>query len=94
MSTGPNFVGNYLIGTTTWNPGTIANGATVTTTVTVTGATVGQPITAGLTTLTVAGVLISAAVTAANTVTVTLLNQSGSSQTIGSGTLEVIVWQH
>lgn len=84
----------HLSGTTTWNPGAVGNGAIASTTVTVSGAAVGDTVTAGFSTALPAGVLISGAVTAAGTVTVTVHNVSGASQTLASGTLRADVWQH
>jgi hypothetical protein len=84
-----------VTGTATWSPGAIANGASATTTLTVTGAAVGDPAAASLPTLTVAGAVhITARVTAANTVSVTIRNDSGSSTTPASGTLRATVWKH
>lgn len=84
----------HLSATATWNPGTIADAANGSTTVTVTGAAVGDTVTVGFTTLTVANVLLFGAVTSADTVTVTARNQSGGNWTPGSGTLRVDVWKH
>ena len=90
----------YLSATNAWNPGTnIANGAITNTTVTVTGASPGDPAYAGLTTLTNAGgtplnVILSAKVSATNTVTVTLRNRTGSALSITNGTVRVGVWKY
>ncbi|MDE2102254.1 MAG: hypothetical protein KGL39_33725 [Patescibacteria group bacterium] len=92
--TGPNYFGTYLEASGTWNPGAVANGATVTTTLAVANAQVGQPVSVGLSTITVGGIILAANVTAAGTVTVSLTNNSGASQTIGSGILLAQVWQH
>jgi hypothetical protein len=80
-----------LTGTTTWDPGSIADGDDLSTTVTVTGAAVGDPAFAGLTTLTTEDVLISAKVSAPNTVEVTLLNRNGGAVDLSSGTLKAAV---
>lgn len=80
-----------LTATTTWNPASTNNDAVTTTTVTVTGAAVGDAVSVGLSTVTFGGVLLFGAVTAADTVTVTLLNKSGSTVDLASGTLRAVV---
>lgn len=77
--------------TKTWSPGAIGSGAAATTTITVTGAVVGDRAVAHLTTVTAVGWIISAYGTAADTVSVTLLNVTGGSLTPASGTLAVQV---
>lgn len=86
------FDGPYrtLFGTAGWNPPPLADGATATTTVTVTGASVGDPCNAGLSVAVPGGVLLAANVTAANTVTVTLFNKTGGTVDVAGGTL----WLH
>lgn len=82
----------WVTGTTTWDPASIANGGVTTQTLTVTGAAVGDPATASLSTLTAAGsILITARVTAADTVSVTIRNDSGGAVDPASGTLRAIV---
>lgn len=80
-----------LTGTATWNPTIINNGAQASTTVTVTGAAIGDPAIAGFSSVTAAGWIISASVTSANTVTVTLMNHTGGNVDLASGTVTVIV---
>jgi hypothetical protein len=78
------------IGSKTWDPPSIASGASTSTTVTVTGATQGDIALAGFP----AGALqLSAAITgpATGTVTVTLSNLTGSPVDPGSATLNVVV---
>lgn len=83
-----------LSGTTTWDPASIADGGTATTTVTVTGARVGDPAQASLSTLTTAGaVTVSARVTGNDTVSVTIRNSSGGPVDPASGTLRAMVWK-
>jgi hypothetical protein len=77
--------------TLTWNPGNILNGGFDSTTVTVTGAAVGDRVGAGFSIAVPAGVLLTAQVTAADTVTAMLLNVSGAAQDLASGTLSVEV---
>ena len=86
------FDGPYrtLFGTTGWNPPPLADGASTTTTVTVTGASFGNPCSVGLSTAVPGGMLLTANVTAANTVTVTLFNKSGGTVDVAGGT----VWVH
>lgn len=71
----------------TW--GTVAAGAVSTQTYTVNGAQVGDYALASMSIALPSGVLLHGQVTAANTVTVTLYNLSGSEQTIGAGSLRV-----
>jgi hypothetical protein len=85
-------VSPYYVGTKTYDPANMgASGGTTSTTVTVTGAALGQPAKAGLTSITTQAIMISAHVSAANTVTVVLYNPTGSSVDIGSGTLTAMV---
>lgn len=93
IGTGGNSITKFLSNFITWNPNSIANGAMTSTTVTVNGAAVGDPVICGQTTLNVAGLQLTAAVTAANTVTVSLVNHSGTTKDIASGTLKVGVWK-
>lgn len=72
----------------------MAAGASVTNTFTLTGAAVGDPCVASLSTLTTAGsISISARVTAANTVSVTIRNDTGSAVDPASGTMRIILWK-
>jgi hypothetical protein len=72
-------------GQATWNPGTISNGTFVAKDFTVLGATLGMSATAGAG-VDVVDCLVSATVTAANTVTVVIQNETGGSVTLGSST--------
>lgn len=81
-----------LNGTKTWNPGAVADGGTATTTVTVTGAAVGDPAVAGFAGLDEAGWIITAFVQAANTVSVTIENVSGGVLIPAQGTLTARVF--
>lgn len=83
-----------LKGTATWNPASIANDAMASTTVTVTGAVVGQPVFVGYSSITAAGWALSGSVTAADTVTVTLVNKTGGAVDLPSGTVTVYVQQN
>jgi len=84
----------HLSGTATWNPANVAGGGYTSTTLTVTGAAVGNTVTVGFSIAVPAGCLLIGAVTSANTVTVTLLNMTASAVDLGSGTLRADVWVH
>lgn len=84
---GPAF--RVLGNTSTWDPPGVAGGGTETTTIAVTGATVGSPCTVGLTSWTTELVMISARVSAAGTVTVLIYNPTGGAIDLASGTLKV-----
>jgi hypothetical protein len=87
----------YLVtqfyGSTTWDPGSLANGASASTTVTVTGAAVGDIALCGFTSITAAGWQMRANITSANTASVTITNQTGGTVDLPSGTLRVGVMQ-
>jgi hypothetical protein len=72
-------------GQATWNPGTINDGTFVARDFTVLGATLGMSATAGAG-VDVVDCLVSATVTAANTVTVVIQNETGGSVTLASST--------
>lgn len=82
-----------LIGTATWNPASIADGASASTDVTVTGAAVGDPCSVGFTSIAAAGWRITANVRAADTVSVFLTNNTGGAVDLASGTVTVFVWK-
>jgi hypothetical protein len=73
----------------TWNIGSVPNGTTVSTSVTVNGAAPGDICTVSIPTA-IAGVLVSAQVTATNTVAVTARNDSGGAWAGGSTTIMTI----
>ena len=73
-----------------WTPGTIANGASASTTLTVTGVVTGWIALASFS-LSIGTMSISAAVTTANTVTVVISNNTGGSVTLGAGTVRALV---
>ena len=87
-----NLTGTTVSGTKTWDPGSVADGALTSTVLTVTGAVVGDPVAVGFSTAVPAGALLVGAVTAADSVTVTLLNKTGGALDLTSGTLKAIVW--
>jgi hypothetical protein len=88
------WITRHLSNTAAWEPGTIAPGAYVSTTVAVPQAAVGDTVSAGFTIALPAGVLISGAVTAPGTVTVTLYNAAQNAQQLGMGMLRADIWQH
>lgn len=77
--------------TATWDPPNMADGAITSTTIAVTGARVGDPAVAGLTSLGAVDVMITAHVQAADTVRVFLYNRTGGALDIASGTLTACV---
>lgn len=81
----------WLRGSGTHDWGSLANGAMDSTTVTVTGAAVGDFAVASMSVAPPAGVVYHAQVTAANTVTVSRINHSGSAHDPTSGTLRAAV---
>jgi hypothetical protein len=76
--------------TATWDPGEVAAGGKVSTTITVAGATLGDFVFRSFS-LDVQGLTFTADVTATNTVTVTLANLTGAAVDLASGTLAVLV---
>lgn len=80
--------------TATWTPATpIANGDQVSTTITVPGAAYGDKVLASFTGMAGVALMISAHVSAANTVTVIVANMSGAALAVASGTLSVLVFR-
>jgi hypothetical protein len=90
----PNASSNFLFnnlelqGTVTWNPGTLAPGATVSTTCTVTGATAGNSnlVLVGMPDGTSADVQVTGHVQGANTVRIVVTNRGAANATFTSGT--------
>lgn len=78
-------------GSKVYDPPSIAAGDVATTTVTVTGATLGSQA-GGAFSLDLAGLYLTASVTAANTVTVTLVNPTAAPIDLASGTLSAFAW--
>jgi hypothetical protein len=76
--------------TSTWNPASVASGSKVSTTVTVTGAALGDFVLRSFS-LDVQELSFTADVSATNTVEVVLANLTGSAVDLGSGTLKVAV---
>lgn len=83
---------DVLDGSKTYDPPSLTDGSATTTTLTVTGAALGDYALASHS-ISLQGIAISAAVTAADTVTVTLFNKTGGTLDIASGTLCARVWK-
>lgn len=80
-----------LSGTATYNPASLADGAGATTTVTVTGAALGDYVEAVSFSLDLQGITLTGWVSAANTVSVRFQNESGGVLDLASGTLSAHV---
>ena len=80
-----------LAGSATWDPGSIADGNEEAKEVTVTGAALGDFVIGVSHTIDVADVTLTAAVTAADTVTCVLANNTGGAIDIATGTVAVRV---
>lgn len=78
-------------GEATYNPPSIASGVELTTTLAVTGAALGDYVQGVSFSLDTQGVKLSGRVSAADTVTVTLRNDTGSTVDLASGTLRAVV---
>jgi hypothetical protein len=72
-----------------WNPSSIANGASESLNLTVSGATFGMVCSAVLS-ISTSGLTLSASVSAADTITATLTNNTGGAVDLGSSTLSVL----
>jgi len=79
-----------LAGSTTWDPASLADGAGASQNVTVTGAVLGDFCVPSFS-LNIQGMILTAHVTSADTVTVRLQNETGGTIDLGSGTLRVAV---
>lgn len=77
---------------TTWDPSSISNGASATTTVTVTGASLGDFSLVSFS-LSLGGLTLSSYVSATNTVMVVLGNLTGAAVDLSSGSLRTLVFQ-
>jgi hypothetical protein len=79
-----------VFGSAAWSPGSVSSGATATTTVTVSGVLARDMLQVSLAAAQVAGILLHGVRTAADTVTVTLTNNSGSVYAPGATTVYVL----
>lgn len=84
--------GSVLVGSATYDPPNLIDGAGATTTVTVTGAALGDYAEANFS-LDLQGITVTAWVSAANTVSVRFQNESGGTLDLGSGTLRARVFK-
>jgi hypothetical protein len=84
-------VGTILTGSKTHDAASIADAANATTTVTVTGAELGDFVVGVSLGVSAAGITVSGYVSAADTVTVLLQNESGGAVDLASTTLAVLV---
>lgn len=84
-------VGKVLTGSKTFNFTSVADGAQTTTTVTVTGAALGDYVTGVSVGVDLAGCVLTGYVSAADTVTVVLRNGTGGAVDLASTTLRVLV---
>lgn len=84
-------VGFDFEGSATFDPGSLVDAAGVTTTVTVTGAALGDFVDSVSFSLDLQGITLTAYVSAANTVAVRFQNESGGTLDLASGTLRVRV---
>jgi len=82
---------SFVSGTKTWDPPSILDAAQTTTTVTVTGAALGDAVIATFS-VSLQALQLTAYVSAANTITVVLLNRTGAAVDLPSGTLRADVW--
>lgn len=92
MGRGFTYLRNALPGSATYDAGSLADGAGATTTVTVAGAALGDFALASLG-VDLQGIAVTAYVSAANTVSVRLQNETGGTIDLASTTLRVLVLQ-
>jgi len=81
---------DFLAGSATWDPGSIADGDEEAKEITVTGAVLGDFVLVSFS-LDVTDLLLGGSVTAADTVTALLLNNTGGAIDLASGTVRAIV---
>lgn len=93
VGTGGTAILKHLSATKTWDPANIGAAAQDTTTITVTGAALGDTVAVGFS-LDLQLLQLTGYVSAANTVTVVLQNGTGGAINLASGTLRADVWQH
>jgi len=85
-------IGNYFVNQTPYNPSNITSGSQVTTTVTVTGAQLGHIVDCSFS-IDLQGLIMTAYVSSANTVTVIFANLTGGDINLGSGNIVVRVYK-
>lgn len=90
---GGQLIKKHLSTTATWNPASVGSGAQTSTTVSLSGAALGDEVTCSFS-LDLQLMQLTGYVSASDTVTVVLRNGTGSGIDLASGTLRVSVWQH
>jgi parallel beta-helix repeat protein len=85
------WVTDTLQGSTQWTPGSIAPGTSVSKSITINGATIGNSATAGFDQMTNNGLIITAKVYATNSALATIYNPTGGSLSLPLGNLYIIV---
>ena len=80
-------------GSVVWDPASMATNTQTSTTLTVDGAAIGDVVAVGFSVAVPAGVLLVGSVTAANTVTATLMNHTAGTVNLVSGTLRARIWK-
>lgn len=83
-----------FVGSATYDPASLVDGAGATTTVTVTGAALGDFVTGVSFSNDLQGITLTAYVSAADTVSVRFQNESGGTLDLASGTIRVMVASH
>lgn len=80
----------YYRNSTSWDPASVSAGGTLTANLTITGAQVGDPVTADFS-LSLNGLILNARVNAANNVLLQLFNPTGSAIDLANGTVQAVV---
>jgi hypothetical protein len=83
-----------LAPTSTWDPGSVAVGGSTSTSISVPGAAIGDKVLPSLSTMLANDIMISAHVSASDTVRVVLFNPSSAAIDLASGTLSLLVFHH
>jgi hypothetical protein len=94
LATAASAYGNFgwLSASATWDPPSVANGASTATTISVPGASLGNTVNASFS-LALGGLALAAQVSATDTVEVRLINNSGGAVDLASGTVRVQVFK-
>lgn len=82
---------SFLVGSATYDAANLVDGAGATTTITVTGAALGDFVVGVSHSVDLAGITVTAYVSAANTVSVRFQNATGGAVDLASGTLRAVV---
>lgn len=90
LTGGQNVIGTFY-GSATWDPASIAAGAEAATDITVTGVALGDIVLGASVGVDVTDLVLDAQVTAANTVTAVLANNTGGAVDLASSTVRVLV---